>query len=105
MPGRTGRLDRRINLTFSVQLARLTLSDPLETIQTENISSLGVRVVSEQAWHLDERVWVTPIPGGQRHLARVVYCEPLGNTKVAVGLEFLGPPINWGTRPPGHAAD
>jgi hypothetical protein len=101
MTERTGRLERRILLTVPVQLEGPTLSQTVETSKTENVSSLGVRMVSSQPWQRDQRLSLTLLRGGQRRLVKVIYCNALSSGKFVVGLQFLGPPMDWAGRSSG----
>ena len=58
-----------------------------EMCSTQNISSLGVRLLAERTWTPDSRVLVN-CPDGDLW-ARVVYCQPLRPKAFAVGLEFF----------------
>lgn len=58
-----------------------------ELCSTQNISSLGARLLTERSWTPGSRVLVDS-PGGDLW-ARVVYCQPLRPKEFAVGLEFF----------------
>ena len=58
-----------------------------EICPTQNISSLGARLLTERPWTPDSRV-LLDCPGGDVW-ARVVYCQPLRPKGFAVGLEFF----------------
>ena len=58
-----------------------------ELCPTQNISSLGARLLTERPWTPNSRVLVD-CPGGDLW-ARVVYCQPLRPKAFAVGLEFF----------------
>ena len=58
-----------------------------EICPTQNISSLGARLLAERPWRADSRVLVD-CPGADVW-ARVVYCQPLRPKAFAVGLEFF----------------
>lgn len=60
-----------------------------EICPTQNISSLGARLLTERPWTPDSRVLVD-CPGGDLW-ARVVYCQPLRPKAFGVGLEFFAP--------------
>jgi hypothetical protein len=55
---------------------------------TENVCSLGVRVLTERAMDLNERLMIRSLGGDLRTLARVVYCQRLPDGRFAVGLEL-----------------
>ena len=76
--------DRRQVLLSSVE-------EPLSTewASAENVSSHGLRVLTERPWKPATRVVVKSPQGELLALARVVYCETLRTTKFALGLELL----------------
>jgi hypothetical protein len=84
-----------MRLDVSVRIS--SLRDPLATERTttENVCSLGVRIVTQRAWELDERLWVNSLDWDLRALARVVYCQRLVDGRFGIGLQFRGVPINW----------
>lgn len=58
-----------------------------EICPTQNINSLGARLVTERPWTPHSRVFVD-YSGGDLW-ARVVYCQPLRPKAFAVGLQFF----------------
>src|SRR6266851_229296 len=58
MPVRSGRIEKRIRLAVPVQIS--SLLDPAATVRTttENVCSLGVRVLTERAMDLNERLMI-----------------------------------------------
>jgi hypothetical protein len=98
MPNPTGRLEKRIVLTVPVQLEGLVLSHTVETSKTENVSPLGVRMVSSQFWQPEQTLSLTLLQGGQRRLVKVIYCNSLSSGKFVVGLQFLDSPMDWARR-------
>jgi len=95
MPIRSGRLEKRTSLAVPVRI-----SDPKEPLAaepatTENICSLGIRVLVRQAKKLNERLLIKPGNGELQTSARVVYCERLGDGRYALGLEFQGKDATW----------
>jgi hypothetical protein len=98
MPLRSGRLEKRIEVAIPVQIS--TILDPpdvAERTTTENICSLGIRVLTERTRELDERLMISSLKGDLRKLARVVYCQRLPDGHFAVGLQFQGNALKWGT--------
>jgi hypothetical protein len=95
MPERSGRLEKRIRLAVPVEIS--TLQDPsaTERTSTENVCSLGVRVVSERRKELNERLMVRSLVGDLRAVARVVYCQRLFDGRFGVGMQFLGINAKW----------
>jgi hypothetical protein len=75
-------------------------SDPLaiETASTENVSSCGLRVLTERPW---QREVILIVLSSERQIwarARVVYCQALADNTFAVGLELLARAGAWITR-------
>ena len=59
-----------------------------EACRTQNVSSLGARVITERSWLPNSRVVVKFAEGALWARARVVYCQPVNHKTFAVGLEF-----------------
>jgi len=95
MPTRSGRLEKRIQLAFPVEISTLRDPSATERTSTENVCSLGVRVVSERRKELNERLMVRSFVGDLRTVARVVYCQRLSDGRFGVGMQFLGIGTKW----------
>lgn len=95
MPARSGRLAKRIQKSIPVEIFTLQRLPKTERASTENVSSLGVRVLTNNPMQQNERLMIRPILGGQRTMARVVYCQRLFGGRFGIGMQFLGPGINW----------
>jgi hypothetical protein len=95
MPEGSGRVEKRIRLAVPVEIS--TLQDPsaTERTSTENVCSLGMRVVSERRKELNERLMVQSLVGDLRAVARVVYCQRLSDGRFGVGMQFLGINAKW----------
>jgi len=78
-----------------VELSRLDLSLPAETMVAENVSPRGARVVSTQRWKEGDRVLVKALKGDLRWPAQVVYCEILPSSAFAIGLKRLRAAGQW----------
>jgi len=75
----------------------LGIADPLaiESASTENVSSCGLRVRTEQPW---QREVILIVLSSERQLwarARVVYCQALADNTFAIGLELLARAGAW----------
>jgi hypothetical protein len=99
MPVRSGRLEKRIRLAVPVEISSLRDPNANERISTENVCSLGIRVLSQRSRDLNERLMIRSLAGDLRTLARVVYCQRLLNGRFGVGLQFLGAAVNWPQNP------
>jgi hypothetical protein len=96
MPLGSGRLEKRIEVAVPLQICSILDPDTAERTTTENICSLGIRVLTERARELDERLMISSLRGDLRRLARVVYCQRLPEGHFAVGLQFQGTAVKWG---------
>ena len=95
MPMRTGRIEKRTPLAIPVRISSLQEPSAAERSTTENICSLGIRVLVRQARKLNERLLIKSADGKLQTDARVVYCERLLDGRFALGLEFHGEFSNW----------
>ena len=95
MPVRSGRLEKRIRLAVPVEISSIGDSSPTERTSTENVSSLGVRVLLHVPKEVNERVIIRSLVGDLRTLARVTYCQWLPDGRFGVGIQFLGSATNW----------
>lgn len=100
-----GRLERRIQLTVPVQISSLQDPSGSERTTTENVCSLGLRVLTQKARGQNERLLISSLVGDLRALARVVYCERLPDGRFGVGIQFQGEAINWPKESPGNSSD
>ena len=92
----TGRMDPRVRRKLRVQLESLEHPGLSETVLTENVSSLGVRVVTRQPLQPGQTLLLISPAGDLRTPARVVYCQPVGENQFGVGLQFQGPSVRRG---------
>src|SRR5205809_6878363 len=105
MAVRSGRLEKRIQLSLPVQISSLYDPSKAERTTTENVCSLGMRLLTQKAKELNERLMISSLVGDLRALARVVYCQRLPNGCFCVGLQFQETAANWPINPsPGAAA-
>jgi hypothetical protein len=95
MPMRSGRLEKRTRLAVPIRISSLQEPSAGERSTTENICSLGIRVLVRRARELNERLLIKSADGELQTDARVVYCERLLDGRFALGLEFYGEVANW----------
>src|SRR5580700_1500537 len=95
MPVRAGRLEKRIQLAVPVEITSLQYTSANERTTTENVCSFGIRVRTQNARELNERLMIQSLVGDLRTLARVVYCQRLPDGHFGVGLQFQGVGVNW----------
>lgn len=74
-----------------------TLQGPpgTENASTENVSSLGARVVSQQPHKQNDLVIIRSFSGQGPTEARVVYCHRLADGRFGIGMHFLREIVNW----------
>lgn len=92
---RSGRLEKRIEIAIPLQISTILDPDGAERTTTENVCSLGIRVLTDHARELNERLMVQSLKGDLKRLARVVYCQRLPDGHFAVGLQFQGSGVKW----------
>jgi hypothetical protein len=95
MPMRSGRFEKRTRLAIPVRISSLKEPSAGERSTTENICSLGIRVLVRRARELNERLLIKSTDGELETDARVVYCERLRDGRFALGLEFGGEVASW----------
>jgi hypothetical protein len=102
MPMRSGRLERRTRLALPVRISSLEEPSAGERSTTENICSLGIRVLVRRARELNERLSIKSADGELEADGRVVYCQRLFDGRFALGLEFHAGGSNWLKRSMGN---
>jgi hypothetical protein len=95
MPMRSGRLEKRTRLAIPVRISSPKEPSAGERTTTENVCSLGLRVLARRAREMNERLLIKSADGELEADARVVYCERLLDGRFALGLEFNGEAANW----------
>jgi hypothetical protein len=102
MPMRSGRLERRTPLAIPVRVSSPKEPSAGEQSTTENICSLGIRVLVRRARELNERLLIKSADGELEADGRVVYGQRLLGGRFALGLEFHGGVSNWLKRSTGY---
>ena len=95
MAVRSGRLEKRVHLSLPVQISSLYDPSTSERTTTENVCSFGMRVLTQKARDLNERLMICSLVGDLRALACVVYCQRLPDGRFGVGIQFQGQSISW----------
>ncbi len=95
MAARSGRLEKRTRLTVPMQISSLQHPTATERTTTENVCSLGVRLLMQRPEELNERLLIRSLDGELQTLARVVYCQRLSDVCFGVGLQFQQSVGNW----------
>jgi hypothetical protein len=78
-----------------VQLS--SMDEPLvsELGSLENVSPQGARVATERSWNAGSLVLLKSAQGDLWARARVVYCQAVGRSEFAVGLDFFFMTVEW----------
>lgn len=105
MPARSGRLEKRTRLALPVQISSPQYPTATEPTTTENLSTLGMRVLSQRPRVPDERLMIRSADGDLRSLVRVVYCQRLPDGRFGLGLQFQGQAVNWSKGSPAGTTD
>lgn len=84
------RVEDRVGMRVTALLVGRHGQLGVEKAFTENVSSSGVRVISASEWDQDDTILVALPSGHFTTVARVTYCDALGNGKFGTGLEFIG---------------
>lgn len=82
-------------MEVGVQIAGHAAQPGIETTFTENVSARGARVLSTRRWKQNDRLTISTLTGSFRAVARVAYCQLIGDAGFAVGLEFVDPRGSW----------
>ena len=102
MAVRSGRLEKRIQLSLPVQISNLPDPSRTERTSTENVCSVGMRLLTQKPRELNERLMISSMVGDMRAFARVVYCQRLPDGRFGVGIQFQPQSLHW---QPGSVAD
>src|ERR1700722_1656037 len=95
MDSEVRRLQDRSPVHVTVDLSGLDVHTVAQQGVTENVSARGARVVTNKPWQPNDHVTVRSLLGNLRSRARVVYCQPLGNDSVAIGVELFVSVGEW----------
>lgn len=95
MPWRTGRIEKRIQQAVPVEMFPTQHPSKIERASTENVSSMGARVLTDRPRELNELLTIRPLVRQQGTVAQVVYCQRLSDGRFGVGMRFLGTAIKW----------
>lgn len=94
----SGRLEKRVELSVPVLISNSEGVSTIERTTTENVCSMGARLVTEHARELNAQLMICSPVGDERRLARVVYCQVLPDGRFGVGVEFETMSSNEGDR-------
>ncbi len=84
------RAENRVDMKVTAMLVGRHDKLGVERAITENVSPRGVRVISTSEWMIDDTLLVALPAGHFTSVARVAYCDTLGQGRFGTGLEFIG---------------
>lgn len=90
MPMRSGRIEKRTRLAVPVEIFSLRDPSTTERTATENVCSLGARLLTLRPKALNERLVIRSFGSELKTMARVVYCQRLTDGRFGIGIQFLG---------------
>jgi hypothetical protein len=85
-----GRIEKRLRLSVPLELSKLRDPNGPERTVTENVSSIGARVLSRRAMQPNEHMMVRFLELNLRTQARVIYCQRRPDGQFDLGLQFQG---------------
>jgi len=89
-----GRSETRGRLSAPVWLTSLQRPGVFEVVPTENVSRLGIQMVSRGFWERAEMVLVSSPPGFYVQ-GSVVYCKKLPSEDYTLGVRLEAPVEHW----------
>ena len=84
------RAQDRVDMRVTAMLVGRHDKLGVERAITENVSPGGIRVISTSEWMVDDTILVALPAGHFTSVARVAYCDALGQGRFGTGLEFIG---------------
>ncbi len=88
------RSEARSHLSTTLWLTSLQKPAVFEIVPTENISSVGIQMVTQKFWERDELVLVSSPPGFFVQ-GSVVYCRKLPSDDYLLGIRLDAPVEHW----------
>ena len=90
MSPQEGRIEKRVRLAVPVEISKLGDPAGAEHAITENVCSVGIRVLTRKLVAPDERLVLRFVGLDLQLLARVVYRQRMPDGRYGVGLQFRG---------------
>ena len=91
-----GRMEKRIPIIIIVRLSQRNMdTSEEERTYTDNVSSHGARVFSQNSWKPGELARVTSVRDEATILGEVIYCQRHESGLFCIGLKFLEPAVQW----------
>src|SRR6266481_5564708 len=95
MAARSGRLEKRVRLAIPIKITSPQNPAATERTTTENVCSLGIRILTHRAKNSNEQIMISSLAGDLRTFARVVYYQKLPDGRFGIGLQFQGIAVDW----------
>src|SRR2546427_6341848 len=92
--GKIRRSEARAQVSASLWLTSLHKPAVFEIVPTENISRVGIQMVTQKFWEPDELVLVSS-PPGLCVQGYVVYCRKLPSDEHVLGIRLNAPVEHW----------
>lgn len=84
------RAEIRVDMKVTAMLVGRHDKLGVERAITENVSPRGIRVISTSEWMIDDTILVALPAAHYTAVARIAYCDDLGQGRFGTGLEFIG---------------
>ena len=84
------RAEVRVDMKVTAMLVGRHDKLGVERAITENVSPRGIRVISTSDWMIDDTILVALPAAHFTAVARIAYCDDLGQGRFGTGLEFIG---------------
>ena len=91
---RIPRSEPRATLNALLWLTSLHKPGVFEIVPTENVSRMGIQLVTQKFWEPDELVLVSSPPGFCRQ-GSVIYCRKLPSDDYVLGIGLHAPVQHW----------
>jgi len=75
-----------------------------EFAYTVDVSAHGARVLTKNPWQANQHLTLRSVQGMLCTPARVAYCQSVGGSSFAIGVELHQPAVDW-PEPPKHSAE
>ena len=98
LPAGDARSEPRTPAMEPVRLVSLNQPFITEPTTTQNISSHGARVMTQQVWEPGSLLLIKSLRGDFWARARVVYWRSFSSSRFAIGLEFFARAGTWPTQ-------
>jgi hypothetical protein len=92
--GRVPRSEPRATLNALLWITSLHKPGVFEIVPTENVSRMGIQLITQKFWEPDELVLVSSPPGLCQQ-GSVIYCRRLPSDEHVLGIRLNAPVEHW----------